>query len=80
MATPLEYHTPRLPGRGEIDWPAFFAALRAIEHDGSGYDGVMCREVEDRDYEGTLADRQRALREGAAFLRGAAALRGANAW
>ena len=64
LATPLEYHTPRLPGRGAIDWPRFLAALCR-----TGYTGPLCIEVEDRDYEGSLADRQRALRECGAFMR-----------
>lgn len=64
LATPLEYHTPRLPGRGSIDWPRFLAALRQ-----SGYAGPVCIEVEDRDYEGSLEARQRALRESGRFLR-----------
>ena len=64
MATPLEFHQPVLPGRGMIDWPLFFKTLAA-----TGYNGPVCIEVEDRAYEGSLASRQRALRESGAFLR-----------
>lgn len=64
LATPLEYHTPKLPGLGEVDWERFIAALRA-----AGYDGPVCIEVEDRAYEGSLEMRKRALRESGAFLR-----------
>lgn len=64
LAAPLEYHTPRLPGRGAIDWPRFLTALAA-----AGYCGPACVEVEDRDYEGSLASRQQALRESARFLK-----------
>jgi sugar phosphate isomerase/epimerase len=64
LATPLEYHTPKIPGRGQIEWPKFLAALQA-----AGYDGPVCIEVEDRDYEGSLEARQRALRESGKFLR-----------
>ena len=64
LAAPLEYHTPTLPGRGAVDWPRFFAALAA-----SGYQGPACIEVEDREFEGSLAARQEALRQSAAFLR-----------
>jgi sugar phosphate isomerase/epimerase len=64
LATPLEYHTPKLPGLGEVDWERFLGALRA-----AGYDGPVCIEVEDRDYEGSLEMRKRALRQSAAFLR-----------
>lgn len=64
MATPLEYHTPKLPGLGEVRWGAFFAALNDAR-----YDGPVCVEVEDRAYEGSLEDRERALRQSALFLR-----------
>jgi sugar phosphate isomerase/epimerase len=64
LAHPLEYHTPKLPGLGDVDWGAFFAALTS-----AGYDGPVCIEVEDRAYEGSLVDRQRALRQSGRFLR-----------
>ena len=64
MAAPLEYHTPKLPGLGEVRWGAFFAALTD-----AGYKGPVCVEVEDRAYEGSLEDRKRALRQSALFLR-----------
>jgi len=64
MATPLEFHTPKLPGRGDVDWARFIGALREI-----GYDGPVCIEVEDREYEGSLERRKQALRESGAFLR-----------
>jgi sugar phosphate isomerase/epimerase len=63
LATPLEYHVPRLPGRGDVDWRAFFAALHE-----AGYAGPVCIEAEDRAYEGSLADRKRALLESKGFL------------
>jgi sugar phosphate isomerase/epimerase len=64
LATPLSYHTPKLPGLGEVRWDAFFAALTD-----AGYDGPICVEVEDRAYEGSLESRERALRQSATFLR-----------
>lgn len=64
LATPLQFHRPKLPGLGEVDWPAFFAALTD-----AGYDGPVCIEVEDRAYEGSLERRQEALRQSARFLR-----------
>lgn len=64
LATPLEYHQPRLPGLGDVDWSAFLAALAR-----AGYDGPVAIEVEDRRFEGSLANRQQALRESAAHLR-----------
>jgi sugar phosphate isomerase/epimerase len=63
LAYPLEFHSPKLPGRGDIDWAAFFHALR-----NSGYDGPVCVEVEDRAYEGDLAHRKQALALSAQYL------------
>ena len=64
LATPLEFHTPKLPGRGDVDWARFLAALRD-----AGYDGPVCIEVEDREYEGSLERRKESLRESGACLR-----------
>jgi sugar phosphate isomerase/epimerase len=64
LAAPLEYHLPKLPGLGEVDWSRFFAALGDL-----GYDGPVCIEVEDRAYERSLQTRQAALRQSARFLR-----------
>jgi sugar phosphate isomerase/epimerase len=65
LATPLEFHTPKLPGLGEIDWGRFFSVLSDV-----GYDGPVCIEVEDRAYEGSLARRKAALVQSARYLRG----------
>jgi sugar phosphate isomerase/epimerase len=59
----LGWHVPKLPGLGEVDWGAFFAALTEV-----GYNGPVCVEVEDRAYEGSLEDRKRALRQSRRFL------------
>jgi len=64
LATPLEYHCPKLPGLGEIDWGRFFSVLGDV-----GYTGPVCIEVEDRAYEKSLATRQAALIQSAGFLR-----------
>ena len=64
MATPLEFHTPKLPGLGEIEWGAFFSVLTD-----TGYDGPVCIEVEDRAYEGSLEARKGALVQAGRFLR-----------
>mgnify|MGYP003925513063 FL=1 len=66
LATPVEFHTPVLPGRGTIDWNAFLAALA-----GCGYQGPICIEVEDRDYEATAELRVEALRQSLEHLRDA---------
>jgi sugar phosphate isomerase/epimerase len=57
------WHVPKLPGLGDVDWRAFFAALTEVR-----YTGPVCIEVEDRAYEGSLEDRVRALRQSKRFL------------
>jgi len=64
LANPLDYHDPRIPGRGDIDWGQYVQALKQ-----AGYDGAFCIEVEDSNYEGSLADRKRALQESGEHLR-----------
>ena len=64
LATPLEFHRPKLPGLGEVDWGRFFSVLTD-----TGYDGPVCIEVEDRAYEGSLETRQAALRQALRYLR-----------
>ncbi len=56
FACPLEWHQPRIPGYGDIDWARFMGTL--LE---TGYDGPVCIEVEDDTFGQTLAGRQRAL-------------------
>ena len=64
LAHPLEYHSPKLPGMGEVDWGRFFSVLTD-----TGYRGPVCVEVEDRSYEGTLSRRKASLRQSGAYLR-----------
>jgi sugar phosphate isomerase/epimerase len=64
MAHPLEYHTPKLPGMGEVDWGKFFSVLTD-----TGYTGPVCVEVEDRAYEDSLEDRKRSLVQSHTYLR-----------
>ncbi|HMN26618.1 MAG TPA: TIM barrel protein [Caldilineaceae bacterium] len=64
MGTPLQFHTPKLPGLGDVDWGQFFSALGD-----AGYDGPVCIEVEDRAYEGSLERRKAALVQSARYLR-----------
>lgn len=56
MATPLGFHSPKLPGLGDIDWGKFFSALNDIR-----YKGPVCVEVEDKAFEGSLEDRKYSL-------------------
>jgi sugar phosphate isomerase/epimerase len=65
MATPLEFHTPKLPGLGEVDWGRFLSVLSD-----TGYRGPVCIEAEDRAYEDSLESRKAALVQSARFLRG----------
>jgi sugar phosphate isomerase/epimerase len=54
--TGLAWHTPKIPGQGDVNWGAFFSALTD-----TGYAGPVCVEVEDRAFEGSLTDRKRSL-------------------
>jgi sugar phosphate isomerase/epimerase len=56
FANPCEWHRPRIPGYGEMDWGKFMAALRE-----TAYRGPVCVEVEDETFGRDLAGRQRAL-------------------
>ena len=64
MAHPSQFHTPKLPGMGDIDWGKFFSALTDV-----GYKGAVCVEVEDRAFEGSLTRRQASLRQSHTYLR-----------
>jgi sugar phosphate isomerase/epimerase len=64
FAHPLEWHQPRIPGYGEIDWAQFMGAVMEV-----GYDGPVCIEVEDDTFGKTLSGRQRALRVAGQVLR-----------
>lgn len=56
FAYPLEWHQPRVPGFGDINWARFMAALYDV-----GYDGPVAIEVEDETFGKTLKGRQEAL-------------------
>ena len=64
LATPLSFHSPKLPGLGDVDWGKFFSALTEI-----GYNGPACVEVEDRDFEGSLEMRKRSLIQSREYLK-----------
>lgn len=64
MANPNEYHTPKLPGMGDVDWGKFFSVLTD-----TGYDGPVCVEVEDRAYEGSIEARKASIRQSHTYLR-----------
>ncbi len=56
LAHPNLWHTPKLPGLGEVRWGAFLGTLAE-----AGYDGSVAIEVEDRAFEGSPAKRREAL-------------------
>lgn len=64
LAYPSAYHTPKLPGLGDVNWGAFIATLAD-----TGYKGAVCVEVEDRAFEGSLERRKDALRLSSRHLR-----------
>ena len=64
FATPLEYHQPKLPGHGDIDWGKTTSALMDIR-----YKGCAVIEVEDRAFEDTLEDRLKSILLSRDFMR-----------
>ena len=64
MAHPNKYHTPKLPGMGDVNWGQFFSVLTDC-----GYRDPVCVEVEDRAFEGSLADRTASLQQSYNYLR-----------
>lgn len=57
FAPPLEWHQPRIPGYGEMNWAHFMSALME-----TGYDGPVCIEVEDDTFGKSLTGRMNALK------------------
>ena len=64
LANPSHYHTPKLPGLGDVNWGQFFSVLGD-----TGYCGPVCVEVEDRAYEGSVASRKASLVQSHTYLR-----------
>lgn len=56
LSYPKLWHTPKLPGLGDIHWGKFLGALAD-----AGYDGHVAIEVEDRAFEGSVAKRKESL-------------------
>ena len=57
FAHPLEWHQPRIPGYGEMDWGRFMSALME-----TSYRGPVCIEVEDDTFGKTLEGRKQAIK------------------
>lgn len=64
MATPLQYMSPKLPGLGAVNWGRYVSALTDI-----GYEGYTCIEIEDKAFEGSLEDSEKAVRLSIRYLR-----------
>lgn len=64
FAYPNQWHTPRIPGYGEMDWAKFMGALMETT-----YRGPVCIEVEDPTFGKTLAGRKQALKVAGNVLR-----------
>ena len=64
FAHPLEWHQPRIPGYGEMDWGKYMSALME-----TSYRGPMCIEVEDDTFGKTLEGRKNAVRVAGNVLR-----------
>jgi len=56
MAYPLDYHSPKIPGLGDVDWRGFFSALTSVK-----YRGPVCIEVEDKAFEDSEEDVKSAI-------------------
>lgn len=61
--TGVKWHTPKIPGLGDVNWGKFFSALTDV-----GYKGHVAIEVEDRAYEGSLDDVKRSITQSKRFL------------
>lgn len=51
LATPLQFHSPKLPGLGDIDWAKYFDTLRQ-----TSYSGPVVIEFEDKLFESSAHD------------------------
>ena len=52
LSYPKLWHTPKIPGLGDVRWGAFFGVLSD-----AGYHGHVAIEVEDKAFEGSLEAR-----------------------
>jgi sugar phosphate isomerase/epimerase len=64
FALPKLWHTPKIPGQGDIHWGNYFGALHDV-----GFTGDVAIEVEDRAFEGSLESRLDSLRVSGRYLR-----------
>ena len=64
FAYPTLWHSPKLPGMGDVDFGAFISALNDIR-----YTGPACIEVEDKAFEGCVEDVKKGIEQSYRFLR-----------
>jgi sugar phosphate isomerase/epimerase len=64
FAYPLQFHSPKIPGLGDVRWRDFFSALTTV-----GYKGPVCIEVEDKAFEGSEEDIKSAILTSRNFLK-----------
>ena len=64
LAYPTQFHTPKIPGMGDINWGQFFSSLNDIN-----YRGAVCVEVEDRAFEGSPELRKASLSQSYNYLK-----------
>jgi sugar phosphate isomerase/epimerase len=64
FAHPLEWHQPRIPGYGEMDWGKFMSALMETT-----YRGPVCIEVEDDTFGKAVEGRKHAVKVAGKVLR-----------
>lgn len=63
LAAPLDFHSPKIPGLGDIDWGKFVSALTDVK-----YSGNIVIEVEDKAFEDTLEDRIIAIKQSKKYI------------
>lgn len=64
FAYPGLWHTPKIPGLGDVNFPKLIAKLNDI-----GYKGACCLEVEDRAFEGSKKDVRKAISQSYRYLK-----------
>ena len=64
FAYPTKWHSPKIPGLGGVDFPAFVSALNDIR-----YSGYACIEVEDKAFEGSVEDVKKGIEQAYRYMR-----------
>ena len=64
FAYPTLWHSPKIPGLGQIDFGAMISALNDI-----GFDGYACIEIEDKTFEGSVEDVKAGIEQSYHYLR-----------